>query len=263
MAFDEADYRRAAARLDVPVANIMAMAAVESAGETFWLLDGKLVVPVRFEANWLGKLTGYRFNDSHPDLSCVSCNPKLASRTRAGAWDQLNRARALDRDAADQSASHGAFQVMGMHWKRLAYPSVKAFVDSMSANGDDGQMDAFTRFIQTDPALHASLALGAWLDVEQRYNGGGYGGAYAAKLRAAAEIFGGHDSPAVPRPMRRGDHGADVAALQSALSIRADGDYGPATDAAVRLFQTDRGLSVDGIAGALTIDALGGLGRTR
>ncbi|MGH6755434.1 MAG: N-acetylmuramidase domain-containing protein [Bradyrhizobium sp.] len=261
--FDNADYERAAARLDVPAANIMAMAAVESSGETFWAVDGKLVVPVRFEAHWFGKLTDYRFNDTHPDLSCVSWNPGLAARTRAGAWDQLNRARALDRDAADQSASHGAFQVMGMHWKRLGYPSVRAFVDSMSADGDDGQMDAFTRFIEADPALHASLALGAWLDVEQRYNGGGYGGAYAAKLRAAAAIFGGQNSPAAPRPMRKGDRGVDVTALQSALGIRADGDFGPETDAAVRLFQVDRGLSVDGVAGALTIAALGGLGTAK
>lgn len=261
MAFDEADYRRAAARLNVPVTNIMAMASVESAGETFWLLNGKLVVPVRFEAHWFGKLTSYRFNDSHPDLSCISWHPELAARTRAGAWDQLNRARALDREAADQSASHGAFQIMGMHWNRLGYPSVQSFVDSMSVNGDDGQMDAFARFVQADPALHASLALGAWLDVERRYNGAGYGGAYAAKLRAAAEIFEGHHAPAAPRAMRKGDRGADVAALQSALGIRADGDFGPATEAAVRLFQANRGLSVDGIAGALTIYALGGLGR--
>ncbi len=35
--------------------------------------------------------------------------------------------------------------------KRLGYPSVKAFVDSMSANGGDGQMDAFARFIRADP----------------------------------------------------------------------------------------------------------------
>ena len=49
-------------------------------------------------------------------------------------------ARALDRDAADQPASHGAFQVMGMHWKRLRYASVKAFVGCMSANGEDGQI---------------------------------------------------------------------------------------------------------------------------
>jgi peptidoglycan hydrolase-like protein with peptidoglycan-binding domain len=143
-----------------------------------------------------------------------------------------------------------------MHWKRLGYPSVKAFVASMSANGDDGQMDAFARFIRADPALHASLAIGAWLDVERRYNGGGYGGVYATKLRAAAEIFGGHDAPSVPRAMRRGDRGADVVALQTALSVRPDGDFGPATEAAVRLFQADRGLVVDGIAGAMTLAVL-------
>src|SRR3954469_7660227 len=102
MTFNEADYRRAAARLNVPVANIMAMASVESAGETFWLLDGKLVVPVRFEAHWFSKLTGYRFNGSHPDLSSVDWNPALAATTRAGAWDQVNRARALDDEAANE-----------------------------------------------------------------------------------------------------------------------------------------------------------------
>jgi hypothetical protein len=256
MAFDEADYRRAAARLDVPIAHIMAMAAVESAGETFWLLDGKLVVPVRFEAHWFGKLTGYRFSGSHPDLSCVEWNASLAARTRAGAWDQLDRARALDRGAADQATSWGAFQVMGFHWRRLGYESVRAFVDSMSDHGDDGQMDAFARFIEADHALRASLAIGAWLDVEQRYNGGGYGGAYAAKLEAAASLYGGHGAPVAPHALRRGDRGADVVALQAALGLRADGDFGPATEAAVRRFQADRGLLVDGVVGAMTLVAL-------
>jgi len=256
MAFDEADYRRAAARLNVPVAHIMAMAAVESAGETFWLLDGKLVVPVRFESHWFGKLTGYRFNGSHPDLSCVEWNAALAARTRVGAWEQLSRARGLDRDAADQATSWGAFQIMGYHWKRLGYASVRTFVDSMSDRGDDGQMDAFARFLEADHALRASLAIGAWLDVEQRYNGGGYGGSYAAKLRAAAEIFGGHDASMAPRVMRKGDRGADIAALQRALGVRADGDFGPETEVSVRLFQAGHGLLVDGMVGVMTRTAL-------
>lgn len=257
MAFDAADYRRAASRLDVPVAHVMAMAAVESAGETFWMLDGRLVVPVRFEAHIFGGRTRYRFNVSHPDLSCVSWNPDLAARTRAGAWDQLERARGLDRAAADESTSWGAFQVMGYHWQRLSYPSVQAFVDSMSANGDDGQMDAFVRFVEADRGLHASLRIGAWLDVERRYNGGGYGGAYAAKLAAAAELYGASAAPIAPRVLRKGDHGADVAALQAALGILADGDFGPVTEAAVRRLQAARGLVVDGIAGAMTRRALG------
>jgi murein L,D-transpeptidase YcbB/YkuD len=260
--FDTADYQRASARLDVPVANIMAMAAVESSGETFWTLNGRLVVPVRFEAHWFGKQTGYRFNDDHPDLSCVSWNPALAATTRAGAWDQVNRARALDEVGAWEATSWGAFQVMGFHWQRLHYPSVADFVDSMSANGDDGQMDAFVAFVEADPALHASLATGAWLDVERRYNGGGQGGAYAAKLQVAVATYGGQGAASgarapVPRALRRGDKGPDVSALQRALGVAPDGDFGPQTESAVRLFQADRGLVVDGIVGAMSRRALG------
>ena len=106
MSFGAADYQRAAAQLRVPVPHVMAMSAVESSGETFWVLDNRLEVPVRFEAHWFGKLTDYRFNTSHPDLSCRSWNPALAARTRAGAWDQVRRARALDRCAADRRSDH-------------------------------------------------------------------------------------------------------------------------------------------------------------
>lgn len=255
--FDTADYQRAAARLDVPVAHIMAMAAVESSGETLWNVGNRPVPPVRFEAHWFGRLTNYRFNDDHPDLSSVSWNPALAASTRAGAWDQVNRARALDEDAADESTSWGAFQVMGFHWKKLGYPSVSAFVDSMTSNGDDGQMDAFVAFVEADAALHASLAIGAWHDVERRYNGGGYGGAYAMKLQKAAALYGAHEAMPAPRVLRKGDKGPDVAALQATLGIVADGDFGPKTDAAVRMFQTDQGLVSDGLVGAMTRRALG------
>jgi lysozyme family protein len=51
--------------------------------------------------------------------------------------------------------------------------------------------------------------------------------------------------------------GADVAALQRALGITADGIYGPKTRRAVRAFQRAHGLVVDGIAGPRTLAALG------
>ena len=64
------------------------------------------------------------------------------------------------------------------------------------------------------------------------------------------------------RPMRRGQRGWDVAALQFLLSSRGfgpggfDGGFGPKTTAAVRRFQASAGLEVDGVAGAVTIAAL-------
>lgn len=61
--------------------------------------------------------------------------------------------------------------------------------------------------------------------------------------------------------LRRGDSGAAVAALQRALAalgaeISADGAFGPATEQAVRDFQTRSGLSVDGLVGPQTKAAL-------
>ena len=66
---------------------------------------------------------------------------------------------------------------------------------------------------------------------------------------------------ACPRTVRRGSSGADVVNLQQRLNARGaslavDGQFGPATDAAVRSFQSSRGLVADGIVGPLTWSAL-------
>jgi hypothetical protein len=66
------------------------------------------------------------------------------------------------------------------------------------------------------------------------------------------------------RTLRNGDEGEDVRTLQKALielgydlgKWGADGDFGDATELAVRAFQRDAGLEADGIAGRMTADAL-------
>jgi hypothetical protein len=75
-------------------------------------------------------------------------------------------------------------------------------------------------------------------------------------------------TPGVPKPttittLRVGSSGAPVAALQDALTSAGfpvhpdDGDYGPATKAAVEAYQTAKGLAVDGVAGPDTLGSLG------
>ena len=64
------------------------------------------------------------------------------------------------------------------------------------------------------------------------------------------------------RPMRSGNRGWDVAALQYLLQRagsgagRADGLFGPLTEAAVRRAQAAAGIGVDGVAGPETLRAL-------
>ena len=68
--------------------------------------------------------------------------------------------------------------------------------------------------------------------------------------------------------LRRGSRGEAVARLQAALTAAgfdtggADGVFGAGSEAAVRAFQTARGLTSDGIAGAATWQALGSGGTT-
>lgn len=63
-------------------------------------------------------------------------------------------------------------------------------------------------------------------------------------------------------PLKPGDTGTDVKRLQTALarlgdfSGTADGQYGPATQAAVARFQKFANLTADGIAGPQTLKAL-------
>jgi peptidoglycan hydrolase-like protein with peptidoglycan-binding domain len=83
--------------------------------------------------------------------------------------------------------------------------------------------------------------------------GGGGGG--------SASGVGGPSAPSGQRLLTRGSQGADVAVVQRALGIGADGVYGPGTAAAVTSFQSSHGLAVDDIVGPYTRGALG-LGST-
>ncbi|WP_448098330.1 XVIPCD domain-containing protein [Luteibacter yeojuensis] len=68
-------------------------------------------------------------------------------------------------------------------------------------------------------------------------------------------------------PLKEGSDGDDVRRLQASLSslgykdavgrpLKTDGDYGPSTTVAVKAFQRDAGIKVDGVVGRDTIDAI-------
>lgn len=84
----------------------------------------------------------------------------------------------------------------------------------------------------------------------------------AAEIAAAGKTDASKPTEGVVFNLRRGSKGADVTKLQTALNAlgyacgAADGIFGAKTEAAVRNFQRDHSLTVDGIAGKATQAAL-------
>ena len=78
------------------------------------------------------------------------------------------------------------------------------------------------------------------------------------RYEAAKAILGGKDIPKAPtkssgsRTLRKGMKGDDVAKMQKALGISADGDFGFGTQTSVKKWQKLNGLVADGIVGAAT-----------
>jgi len=94
----------------------------------------------------------------------------------------------------------------------------------------------------------------------KRINGGTIGLEDRKKHYAhALEVLGGHWEPpaVVHTTVKKGSKGETVKAVQKALGIKADGDFGPGTEAAVIQWQKSRGLVPDGIVGKATLAAMG------
>jgi hypothetical protein len=248
--FSEADYAAAAARYDVPVASVKTVVEVEASGDGF-LADGR--PKILFEAHYFRDRTDGRFDISHPTISAPYPTSRRFYVGGAREYDRLAAAKSLNETAALESASWGAGQVMGANWRDLGFASVQAFVEHVQTAA--GQMDVMMRFCKRNGLLdemRAFPAAAAFRAFAAGYNGAGAVDVYAPKLAAAFARHSG--GPAVA--LRKGDRGDPVVALQRALGITPDGDFGPKTEAAVRLFQADQGLVTDGIAGAVTLRAL-------
>jgi putative chitinase len=100
--------------------------------------------------------------------------------------------------------------------------------------------------------------------ITRRINGGlnGLASRRAFLARAKAALAGQEIiSAAGMTLLHRGDKGEQVVALQSLLGARgftvvADGDFGAATEIALRQFQARKGLPADGVVGPRTWEAL-------
>jgi len=191
----------AASRLGVELAVIYAVNEVESEGSGF-LATGK--PKILFERHVMHqRLALPRAEGDDPAILSRHAD-ELAVRfpalvnTKAGGYiggaaehQRLAQARMIDALCANESASWGAFQIMGYHAERLGYASVDEFVRLMSQD-ENQQFEAFVRFIESDPTLLKALKGKKWAAFAKAYNGPAYArNLYDVKLERAYEQHAG------------------------------------------------------------------------
>ena len=182
--------KAAAKKLGVSVAAIRAINEVESAGSGFIAEDTPKIL---FEGHVFWKrLQAHGLNpEDHVKGNEDVLYRKWTKRHYVGGieeYDRLDKAVTIDEQAALESASWGAFQVLGMHWEWLGYASIHDFVEQM-ARSEDEHLDAAARYLKAAGCVEHIKAKD-WAAVARCYNGPGYKkNKYDTKLAAAYEKY--------------------------------------------------------------------------
>lgn len=183
-------WKELARRLQVEEAALRAVAEVESAGSGFLpASDGR--PKILFEGHIFHRLTAGRYSADYRNISYPKWDRRQYSGSLAGEWRRLDKAAALDQEAALQSASWGAFQIMGFNYALCGYDNVGRFVDRQAANAE-GQVEAFANFLaRPGSPLIVPLRRKDWATFARLYNGPGFRqNRYDEKLAAAYAKYG-------------------------------------------------------------------------
>lgn len=175
----EANFITAAKILNCEVAIIKAVAEVESAGNGF-LKSGEPVI--LFEGHKFHKFTNGKFTT--PENADISHRSWTSKYYKQNQHKRLQKAVALDRDAALMSASFGKFQIMGFNFKSCGFRTVQDFVTAMYKNENEHLL-AFLKFVKTN-RLDAYMRQKNWSSFARGYNGRNFAvNKYDTKLQKA------------------------------------------------------------------------------
>jgi hypothetical protein len=175
-----ADFQSAAEALGCRREVIQAVAEVEATGSGF-LASNR--VAILFEAHIFSRLTRHRFDKSHPSISSAVWNRKLY-RGGEAEYPRLELALQLDPEAALQSASWGAFQIMGFNAKKAGFANAHHLAFAMQEK-EQRHLDAFVRFIRSE-GLAETLVRSDFDAFALGYNGPKYAeNRYPQRMRAA------------------------------------------------------------------------------
>ena len=242
-----------AEREEIPVAALLAIAEVESAGSIFAKVNGANKPVIRWEGHYFHRLlpVDKRQRAIDAGLAHFKAGHVKNPRKQESRYALLEQAKEIDREAALQSCSWGLGQVMGSHWQSLGYVSVDALVKEASASAA-GQVELMVRFIIKNSLVRYIRALD-WAGFAKRYNGPNYAvNKYDTRMESAYERW----------QIKLGNVDSPVYELQKNLALLGydpgvpDGVYGTKTTKAVIQLQTDHDLKIDGKANLITQDVI-------
>lgn len=171
----EQDLQYIAEKLQVEVAALKAVQQVETGGRGGFLAPGKPVI--LFE----GHIFWRRLKEKGMNPESYACGnedilyPKWEKRYYKGGireYDRLEKARNIDREAADASTSWGMFQIMGANYVVCGCSSVEEFVRAM-CESEKKQLELAAEFIKRGGMLSA-LQNKNWAEFARQYNGAAY-----------------------------------------------------------------------------------------
>ncbi|AKJ02642.1 Putative phage-encoded peptidoglycan binding protein [Archangium gephyra] len=231
-------------KLSVHPAEIWAVLQIETRGCGYFADRRPAIL---FERHVFSRRTQGRFDAQAPDLS----NSKAGGYASGPAeYPRLERAMALDEQAAMESASWGLGQVMGYHAQDLGYGSVQQFVSRMMASEDE-QLAAMATFIQHH-GLDEALRTHDWAAFARGYNGSGYAkNEYDKKLAAAFQRLSTHTLPDLS--VREGQLLLTFLGFEPGT---VDGAFGAHTKTALNRFQGEHHLPLTSGFDPATLEAL-------
>jgi len=183
-----------AEKYDLELAAVKAVNEVESSGKGF-LLDGR--PRILFEGHIFWKQLKNRGLDPTTFQSERTANVLYKTWTKnhyeggKQEYDRLEKAAGMSdddavHDAAYASASYGAFQIMGYHYKSLGYNSIDSYVSHMYTH-EKAHLAAFGVFCKNNNLIR-HLKSKDWAAFARGYNGPGFKqNKYDTKLKASYE----------------------------------------------------------------------------
>jgi N-acetylmuramidase len=216
----------AAAKLNADPIKLWTVVVVETTGQGF--LPNRRP-QILFERHIFSRLTKRRFDASHPDISASKPGGYGAGGNHQ--HDRLEKALAVHREAALQSASWGLGQILGSNWKSAGFRNVEDMVAAMT-RGEDEQLMAMVHFLRSKDKLLKAFERADWAAFAREYNGPAYAkNQYDEKLAKTHERFS-----------KKGLPDLDIRAAQLLLFYHGlkpgtvDGVSGKRTDAAIAAF---------------------------